>query len=387
MPTKNDFDPNCITQSQMNMIHNSRIYYRRLTTWFWTYLFSRYWGIGTAEDAFGRLYLEALDIGNMLQILFSREYAEQYSQLLSRFTTTLRELLGAQREGNAEAVSQYVNSLYENVAERAAFLARINPYWSEEEYNELLGTYTRYILEDANAIASRDFIEDLELHDRFISLTNRMGDVFAEGLFDYITSGTGIVPPEEGEPCITYDQVNQIYNIRIFWYEMAIWTRNYMLSKYAGLGDVERDFARLKRVPAIYLNYLRGIFGDRVSEEYEEALNAYVELLDAFFSAQMEGNIDEINRITQLLYQNADQRATLVSAINPFWDAEIARSRLYNNIRATIDESTTFLTGDYARNIDIFSRLLDQAESMSYYLAQGLFDYISYTHQEIPINA
>jgi hypothetical protein len=92
----------------------------------------------------------------------------------------------------------------------------------------------------------------------------------------------------------------------------------------------------------------------------------------------MENNIDEINRITQLLYQNADQRAAAITSINPeFWNENEWRDRLYNNIRSTLDESTSFLMGDYARNIDIFSTLLDQAESTSSYFAQGLFQYLN----------
>jgi len=113
-----------------------------------------------------------------------------------------------------------------------------------------------------------------------------------------------------------------------------------------------------------------------------QELNTYLELLDAFITAQMEGNIDEINRITKLLYENADKRAALISSVNPFWTVEEWRNRLYNNLRMTIDESTTFLMGDYAINIDIYSRILDLAENTSSYFAQGLFQYINNMQQK-----
>ena len=41
---KHDFNPQCITYSQMNMIFNSRIYYRRLMTWTRAFLISKYYG-------------------------------------------------------------------------------------------------------------------------------------------------------------------------------------------------------------------------------------------------------------------------------------------------------------------------------------------------------
>jgi hypothetical protein len=49
---------------------------------------------------------------------------------------------------------------------------------------------------------------------------------------------------------------------------------------------------------------------------------------------------------------------------------------LYDLIRNLIFESTTLLAGDYARNLDVFSTLLDQAEGTSDYFAQGLYQYM-----------
>lgn len=379
MAKKNDFDPQCITYSQMNMIFNARIYYRRLTTWTRTYLFSRYYGVGTAEELFSRLYLESIDIGNMLQIIFGRQNSEQYSQMVSQFPIALRDIITAQLEGNTEAINRNINRLYQNVAERAAFLESINPYWSESGYIDLFNTYIHYILEIANSLSSGDFRREIEQYDQLTAHTNRMGDVFAQGLYDYITSDAqpAATPPVD-QQCITYEEMNVIYEIRMFWFELAVWIRNYMLGRYLGIGNIPEVYERLRRVPVDYINRLREIFGDRVPEDYVQLFLQYFDLLSLFITAQMQNNEEELNRITQLLYRNADQRAAAITAINPdFWSESEWRDRLYNNLRSTIDESTSFLRGDYARNIDIFSTILDQAESTSSYFAQGLFQYLN----------
>ena len=385
MITKTDFNPQCITYSQMNMIFNARIYYRRLTTWTIAYIISRYTGVGTAEELFERLYLESIDIGNMLQIIFGRDVSDRYSQMVSQFPIAFRDLLTAQLDGDIEGINQHVNVLYQNVGERAAFLEAINPYWSKEGYTDLFGTYTQYIIELANAFASGDYSKYIETYDLLTAHANKMGDVFAQGIYDYVTSGsqtTENLSPQDSEQCITYDQMNVIDNIRMFWFELATWTRSYMLSRYSGLGNTEAVFARLKQVPVDYTNTIKQIFGEEVAVGLLEELNTYLDLLDAFITAQMEGNIDEINRITKLLYENADKRAALISSVNPFWTFEEWRNRLYNNLRDTLNESTTFLMGDYARNIDIYSRILDLAENTSSYFAQGLFQYISSEQQK-----
>ena len=73
----------------------------------------------------------------MLQIIFGRESSEQYSQYLSQFAIAFRDLISAQLEGDTEAVNRNVERLYQNVAERAAFLEALTPYWNTERYKEL----------------------------------------------------------------------------------------------------------------------------------------------------------------------------------------------------------------------------------------------------------
>ncbi len=68
---------------------NARIFWRRFTTWIRAYIISRYAGIGTAEDSFGRLYIEATDFGEMIRIIFGRNLSNRYAQLMQRVTIGL----------------------------------------------------------------------------------------------------------------------------------------------------------------------------------------------------------------------------------------------------------------------------------------------------------
>ncbi|MDF3000829.1 MAG: hypothetical protein K0Q48_948, partial [Bacillota bacterium] len=228
MIEKYSFNPQCITYSQMNMIFIARIYYRRLTTWTRAYLLSRYFNIGTAEELFNRLYFESLEIGKMMQIIFGRRSSEEYSQLLGQFAILLRELITAQLAGDMDEVNQNLELIYKNIQDRASYLQAMNPYWSQSEYERLFDIYTQYILAEANALSMGDYTRDIQIYDQLNAHTNRMGDVFAEGVYDYITSGVGGSPPPgtEGVQCINFDQMNAIYGIRMFWFELVIWIRN-----------------------------------------------------------------------------------------------------------------------------------------------------------------
>lgn len=383
---KSKFNEQCITTSQMNLIFNSRIFWRRLTIWTRIYIISRYLGIGTAEESFGRLYLENLDFGDMLRILFSRSISDQYSQLLNQFSIGLRELITALIQQDLDAARQNIDRLLQNADQRAAFLASINPYFDETEWRNLLRTYLQDTIQEANLFASQDYRMDIEYFDRLTTLSNTMGDAFAQGLYDYITSGAEItdnLPPQESQRCLTVEQMNLIYDIRMFWFDLITWVRALMLSKYREVGDEAEVRARLEQVVADYVNNLNQFFGETPgANELLVELNTYIDLIDSFITAQKAGDTEEVGRITRLLYQNAAERAASVSSINPYWDENEWRTRISNNLRSTLDESTMFLTGDYARNLDIFSTLVDQAESSSDYFAQGLLNYMFQEQQQ-----
>jgi len=340
---------------------------------------NRYYRLGAADVLFDRLYLESLELGSILHLNFGRTNSDQYSQLLSQFVIDLRDLISAQIEGNTEQINQNVARLYENINERAALKAAMNPYWSEDLYKSLFGAYIQDLIEEANALASGNFNEDVALYDRLTERTNKLGDVFAEGVYNYITSGSSL--PKSG-PCITYEQMRTIQNIRMFWFDLAVWTRSYMISRYLKVGDEEAYYNRLKKVPVDYTNELKSIYGEKLAADLLQELNEYLNLINNYITAQQTGNIDEINRIIQLLYQNVSNRAALQASANPFLDENEWRNRLYNiQVKGVIDESTAILAGNIARSLDIFIDLLNQAESMSDFFARSLFNYFTETQQ------
>ena len=379
-----NFNPECITYSQMNMIFTAKIYYRRLANLTRLYISSRYYDLGAEDALFNRLYLEYIDIGNMMRLNFGRAYSEQYKQLLGQFIVDLRDLISAHIEGNMEEVNIYIERLYQNTNERAALLSAMNPYWSEADYINLFGAYIRFIIEEANAVATGNFNEDIRLGDRLTVLTDRMGNVFAEGVYSYITSGsqnTNNLPAEQSGRCINYEQMIAIQNIRLFRFDRMIWLERYMRSRYSGLGNPEEIYNRLMQVSVDYTNELKKMYGEKFAADLLQELIVYLNLIDDLITAQMEGNIDEINRIIPLLFQNADNRAALQASVNPFFSENEWRNRLYNNVRGVIDESAAFSSGDSVKYFDIFISLLDQAESMGDYQAEVLFNYFTNIQQ------
>jgi hypothetical protein len=379
MLMKNKFNEQCITPGQIDLISNARAFFRRFAGWLRAYIISRYTGVGTPEEIFGRIYLETSNFGDMIRFTLGLDDAVGFTQRMNQIIFGLRDIIDAQFAGNSQAIQERVNRLYQNADDTASFLVSINPYFNQAEWNNLLRTYLQYNLETANLFSSGQYNKEIELVDRITDLTDQMGYSFAQAINDYITSGLQTNPTQQGVQCVTLEQVNDIYRIRTIWFDLTNWSRNFMLSKFNGIGDENNVHARLQQVPAEFINALRKFFGDLpIFESYEQALNLYVDLIDSLTTAMMEGNTDEVNRIVQLLYRDADERAAAFASLNPtYYSQSELQTRLYNNIRTTIDEASSFLTGDYSRNLDIYSTLLDQAESISGYISDGLIDYLN----------
>lgn len=380
MIIKQVFNPQCITYSQLLMTINMRIYYRRIINLTRIYMRNRYYNLGEPDVLFDRLYLEYLDNGDMLHLNFGRANKDEYTQLLGEFAITLRELISAQMEGNTEAINQNVQRLYNNVYTRADFLEEINPFWGADEYRYLFITYIQYLIRSANALSLGNLDEDIALYDPITELTNAMGDVFAEGVFNFITNGKTI-PAQEGEACITYEQMRILQNVIMFWFDFQVWLRNYMLSKYINIGDKETTYNRLKRVIADFGNELKNIYGEEFATDLTQKLNEYVDLVDEYTTAQMEGNNEEVNRIIPLLYQNTDARATMQAVSTSLNEDEWKRRLRELQVQGIISQSTAILSGDISRSLDVFMALLDRAEAMSLFVAPGLFSYFNQENQ------
>ena len=168
-------------------------------------------------------------------------------------------MITTQLRGDTEAMQMAVNRLYRNTEERAAFLASIIPYIDEKEMQSMFAEYLRLTIEEANSFASHNYSRDIELYDKIILLKDRIGYVFAKALYDYITSGGECIKDLNPGECLTYEQMNAIFYIRMLFFEVVTWVRYHMLSVVEDIGNEEEVHARLRLVAKAYGDAMRMI--------------------------------------------------------------------------------------------------------------------------------
>ncbi|HYE69853.1 MAG TPA: hypothetical protein VEA58_14655 [Anaerovoracaceae bacterium] len=368
----------CVSFEQMKIIFTSRIFWRQLAIRMREYLNSRYLGIGNAEDIFIQLLNAPTEFSGMLKLLFGEDVSEKYNQLLTQYIMIIRELITAQLDGNREAINQNVKSLYQNGDIRAASLAPLNPIWNEAEWKKMIATFNNLTIEEANSIASGDYGRNIELYDNLTVQTNIMGDYFAHGLYHYLTDTTpGFDQPLTTGECISFDQMTILYYIKIFWLEMTTWTRAYIISRVINSDYANKAYEKLRQVPIQYGNLMKTIFNEEMVDQNLQLIYKHINLINNLITALVNNNQEGVNSAVQFLFQNSDERAALLAQMNPNLDQNQWSAILHNFLRSTIDEITSFLNGDYERNIEVYQHLIDQTEQISNTFTESLFKYIT----------
>lgn len=170
-------------------------------------------------------------------------------------------------------------------------------------------------------------------------------------------------------------QLNLIFRARMLWRDLATWLRDYIVSLYGGIGNVEAVSNRLYRIPVEYGNMLRLYFGDQIAEQSINLMIQYIALFQSLFVALKNKDVNSVNAFTQRLYQNVDERAELSSNTNPFWSKSgwVSLSSAFTSMH--IEQATTFLTQEYEQNAAVFDRILALTNIIGDYFSQGLIYY------------
>lgn len=180
------------------------------------------------------------------------------------------------------------------------------------------------------------------------------------------------------QTCISPNQLNLLFQSRTLWRDLATWLRAYIASKHGGLGDQEAIWEKLTQLLLRAATNFSLVFGEQYTEEFINLSSDFLNTLDNLFDAQISGNAEAEEEYIAQLYKVSDEIAQFLSRANPFWVESEWKNYLYQFNEKTIIESSTFLTQEYRRNIDIFDSILNLTSRIGDYYAQGILDYLTF---------
>ncbi len=167
---------------QMNLMNGLRKLWTEHVMWTRLFVVSALAGLPDLETTTKRLLRNPADFSNVLEIFYGRQKADTFRSLLEEHLKIGAAVVGNAKEGNAKAVEQYSKLWYSNADRIAAFLAGINPCWTEDEWKNLLYDHLRMTTDMVTARLAGEFIKDSIIFDMIEEQALGMADVMAAGM-------------------------------------------------------------------------------------------------------------------------------------------------------------------------------------------------------------
>lgn len=110
--------------------------------------------------------------------------------------------------------------------------------------------------------------------------------------------------------CINSEQLAIMNLLRMLWEQHASWTRAFIVSAVAGLGDLDVVTQRLLRNPRDFANILKNYYGDEKAKEFEKLLSDHLLLAADLLNAAKAGDEGAADIARRKWYNNASEIAS-----------------------------------------------------------------------------
>jgi hypothetical protein len=159
---------------------------------------------------------------------------------------------------------------------------------------------------------------------------------------------------------------------RKLWIEHVVWTRFFIISTAADLGDLKFVTARLLRNPADFKAALKPYYGEDNAKKFSDLLTEHLMIAAQLVNAAKAGKAEVVDEERKKWYANADEIADFLSKINPNWSRAHWTIMLHDHLQLTETEATERLTGKYEQDVALFDAIEDQALTMADDMADGI---------------
>lgn len=129
-----------------------------------------------------RLLQNPTDFKKVLQPFYGEEIASQFSDLFKNHLVIAAQLVKAAKAGYSKEAADAEKRWYANADEIAAFLGRINPYWSQEIWKKMLYEHLAMTKSEAVNILTNKYEESIIEYDEIENQALKMADMMAEGI-------------------------------------------------------------------------------------------------------------------------------------------------------------------------------------------------------------
>lgn len=178
--------------------------------------------------------------------------------------------------------------------------------------------------------------------------------------------------------CYTVRQVGLMNQLRKLWEQHVYWTRFFIISTAAGLGDLEAVTARLLQNPGDFASALTPFYPAKTVDTFKALFTQHLLIGGDLVNAAKNQQATKVDETRKKWYMNADEIAKFLADINPCWSNEKWKTMLYDHLEMTEKEALLRLSEKYPKDIHIFETIENDALKMADYMSCGIIRQFSY---------
>lgn len=172
-------------------------------------------------------------------------------------------------------------------------------------------------------------------------------------------------------------QVDLMNELRMLWEQHVHWTRSFIISTAASLGDLEAVTQRLLRNPSDFACVLRPFYGEKNAACFQELFTQHLLIAADLVNAAKAGDTAAADAAREKWYANADELSSFFCKINPWWSKKKWQELFYSHLKMTEEEATLRLEGKYAEDVKIYDLIEQEALRMADYMSFGIIKQFS----------
>jgi hypothetical protein len=181
--------PTVISETQAGLNNYLRLLWEQHVIWTRLTILSIVFGLPDVDLVTKRLLRNPKDFATVLKPLYGEQAATRFDNLFTSHLVIAAELVKAAKAGDNRAAADAEKRWYANADEIAAFLASINPYWSEQEWKAMLHQHLALTKTEAVNMLTGKYAEGVTIFDQIEKQALEMADVMTYGIINQFALG------------------------------------------------------------------------------------------------------------------------------------------------------------------------------------------------------
>jgi hypothetical protein len=173
---------NCKNTAEIKLMNEMRSLWEQHSAWTRATAAGIVFSQPDLEFVTKRLLRNPEDFRDAFMPYYGERIASRLDELLTAHLTIAAELVQAAKAGNGSKAADAEKRWYENADDIAAFLGRINPYWSVENWRVMLYEHLRLVKAEAVEMLRKNYQASIDATDENEKHVLEMADMMSKGI-------------------------------------------------------------------------------------------------------------------------------------------------------------------------------------------------------------